>query len=157
MSGYFFLIENDLFCIAKITQLGQAPTSQARPRDTDLSPSNLAGTTLSFVEHTLTKFGGDPCPCEASNCGSGEVLYANRTLFPPLLNSTREARQSLVRVSIPQRDNLFCVLFFGTIWPHFRSEKKSCRNGSGSHVPGKTSRHKPPTAVTLGWQRRLLA
>ena len=62
MSGYFFLIENDLFCIAKITQLGQAPTSQARPRDTDLSPSNLAGTTLSFVEHTLTKFGGDPCP-----------------------------------------------------------------------------------------------
>ena len=87
--------------------------------------------------------------CEASNCGSGEVLYAKRTLFPPLLNSTREARQSLVRVSIPQRDNLFCVLFFGTIWPHFRSEKKSCRNGSGPHVPGETTRHIPSMALKL--------
>ena len=36
--------------------------SQAIPRCTDhLRPSNLAARTLSFVEHTLSKFGGDPC------------------------------------------------------------------------------------------------
>ena len=35
-----------------------------RPRDTDhlLRPSNLAARTLSLVEHTLSKFGGDPYP-----------------------------------------------------------------------------------------------
>ena len=45
------------------TSLGQAPTSQARPRDTDhLLPSNLAARTLRLVEHTLPKSGRDPCP-----------------------------------------------------------------------------------------------
>ena len=43
--------------------MGQAPTSQARPRDTDhLLPSNLAAKTLSLVEHAFSKFGVDPCP-----------------------------------------------------------------------------------------------
>ena len=47
----------------KHPEMGQAPTSQARPRDTDhLRPSNLAARTLSLVEHTLSKFGRDPCP-----------------------------------------------------------------------------------------------
>ena len=32
----------------------------------------------------------------------------------------------------------------------FAIRKKSSRNGSGSHVPGKTSRHGPPTALKLG-------
>ena len=42
--------------------MGQAPTFHAGPRDTDrLRPSNLAARTLSLVEHTLYKFGGDPC------------------------------------------------------------------------------------------------
>ena len=46
----------------KHPEIGQAPTSQARPRDADhLRPSNLAAKTLSLVEHTLSKFGGDPC------------------------------------------------------------------------------------------------
>ena len=45
------------------TELGQAATSQARPRDTNhLRPTNLATTTLSLAEHTLTKIGGDACP-----------------------------------------------------------------------------------------------
>ena len=44
-------------------EMGQAPTSQSRPRDTDhLRPSNGAARTLSLVEHTLSKFGGDLCP-----------------------------------------------------------------------------------------------
>ena len=43
-------------------ELGQAPTSQARPGDTDhLRPSNLAARTLRSVEHTPSKFGHDPC------------------------------------------------------------------------------------------------
>ena len=44
-------------------EMGQAPTSQARPRHTaHLRPSNLAARTLSLVEHTLSKFCRDPCP-----------------------------------------------------------------------------------------------
>ena len=42
------------------TELGQTPTSQARPRDTDhLRPSNLAARALRSVEHTPSKFGHD--------------------------------------------------------------------------------------------------
>ena len=45
------------------TEMGQAPTSQARPRDTDrLRPSNLTARTLSLVEHTISMFCCDPCP-----------------------------------------------------------------------------------------------
>ena len=45
------------------TELGQAPTSEARPQDTDhLLPSNLAAKTRSLVEHTFSKLGGDPSP-----------------------------------------------------------------------------------------------
>ena len=52
------------FSIRKIhAEMGQAPRSQARPQDTDdLRPSYLAARTLSLVEHTLSTFGGDPCP-----------------------------------------------------------------------------------------------
>ena len=59
-----FPIGNDLFCIAKIdTEMGEAPTSQARPRDTDyLRPLNLAASTLISVGHTPSKFGHDPSP-----------------------------------------------------------------------------------------------
>ena len=32
----------------------------------------------------------------------------------------------------------------------FPVRKKSSRNGSGSHVPGNTARHRPPTALKLG-------
>ena len=47
----------------KHPEIGQAPTSQARPRDADhLRPSNLAGRTINIVEHTISKFGGDRCP-----------------------------------------------------------------------------------------------
>ena len=42
----------------KYPEMGQAPTSQARPRDADhllVRPSNLAAKTLSLVEHTLSQ------------------------------------------------------------------------------------------------------
>ena len=62
-------------------EMGDAPTSQARPRDTDqLQPSNLAGRSLSLVEHTLSNFGGDPYPVRRTR-GSGEVLRAKITFF----------------------------------------------------------------------------
>ena len=45
------------------TELGQALTSQARPRHTDhLRLSNLAARALRSVEHTPSKFSHDPCP-----------------------------------------------------------------------------------------------
>ena len=52
------------FSIRKIhAEMGQTPTSQANPQDTDhLRPSHLAAGTLSLVERTLSTFGGDPCP-----------------------------------------------------------------------------------------------
>ena len=51
--GHFRSEKND-------PEMGQAPTYQARPRDTaHLRPSNVA--TLSLVEHTLSKFCRDPC------------------------------------------------------------------------------------------------
>ena len=54
--GHFRSEKND-------PEMGQAPTSQARPRDTDhLRPSNLEAGTLTLVERTLSNFGGDPCP-----------------------------------------------------------------------------------------------
>ena len=67
----------------KHPEMGQAPTSQARPRYTDhVRPSNLAARTLSLVEHMLSKFGGDTyVACEARTHGSNEVLCANSTFF----------------------------------------------------------------------------
>ena len=44
-------------------EMGQTPTSQANPQDTDhLRPSHLAAGTLSLVEHTLSTFRGDAFP-----------------------------------------------------------------------------------------------
>ena len=75
-------------------EMGQAPTSQSRPRDTDhLRPSNLAARTLSLVEHALSKFSGDPCPVRRVLSNSSYLsLCAKSTFFPLLLNRTREAR-----------------------------------------------------------------
>ena len=45
----------------------------------------------------------------------------------------------------------FCITFCDTCSEQVISDqKKSSRNGSGSHVPGKTSRHRPHTALKLG-------
>ena len=50
---------------------------QARHRDKDhFRPSNLAARTLSVVEHTLSKFGDDPCPVR-----QGLVACAKSTFF----------------------------------------------------------------------------
>ena len=76
------------------TEQGQAPTSQARPRDTDhLRPSNLAAMTLSLVEHTLYKFGDDWCPVRRGIAAAVKYyVRAQSTFSPLLLNRTREAR-----------------------------------------------------------------
>ena len=95
-------------------EMGQAPTSQARPRDTDhLRPPNLAAKTLRFVEHTLSEFGGDPCPARRGLAAAVEC-YARKARFSSSVEQN-ERSQSLVWVSTPQRDNLFCFLFSGTI------------------------------------------
>ena len=104
----FFLIGNDLlFCIATVSythlrahetkanlvcrlllekknaEIGQAPTSQARPRDEDhLRPSNLAARTLSLVEHALSKFGGDPCPARRGLAAAVKCYVRKARFFP---------------------------------------------------------------------------
>ena len=59
-------------------ELGQAPTSQARPRDRPptIRPSNLAARTVSLVEYTLSMICRDAWPVKARTRGSGEVLCA---------------------------------------------------------------------------------
>ena len=52
--------------------------------------------------------------CEARTCSSGKVLRAKSTFFSASVEQN-ERSQRLVRVSTPQRDNLFCLLFSGTI------------------------------------------
>ena len=93
--------------------MGQAPTSQARPRDTDhLRPPNLAARTLSLVEHTLSKFGGDPCPVRRVTAAAVKC-YVRKARFPASVEQN-ERIQSLVWVATPQRDNLLCLRFSGT-------------------------------------------
>ena len=63
-------------------EMGQAPKSQARSRDTDhLRPSNLAARTIRLVKHTLSQVRWLPVFCEARTAGSGEVLCAKSTYF----------------------------------------------------------------------------
>ena len=95
-------------------EMGQAPTSQAIPRDTDhLRPSNLATRTLSLVEHTHSKFGGDPCSVRRG-LAAAVKCYVRKARFSASVEQN-ERILSLVWVSTPQRDNLFCFLFSGTI------------------------------------------
>ena len=70
------------------TELGQAPTSQARSRDTDdLRPSNLTARALRSVEHTRSKFGHGPCPVRRGLvaavrcCGRKTRFFAVRAGF----------------------------------------------------------------------------
>ena len=89
------------FSIRKIhAEMGQAPTSQARPQDTDdLRPSHLAAGTLSLVEHTLSTFGGDACPVRRGIVAA--VKRAKSTFFFAAVEQN-ETSQSLVWVSTPQ-------------------------------------------------------
>ena len=92
------------------TELGQAPTSQARSRNTDhLRPSNLAARTLSLVENTLSKFGGDPCPVR-QGLAAAVKCYVRKASFPASVEQN-ERSQNLVWVSTPQRGKpVFCFL-----------------------------------------------
>ena len=112
----FFLIGNDLFSISQTVdkELGLAPTSHARPRDTEHPrPSNLAARSLSLVEHTLSKV-GDPCPVRRGIAAAVKCCLKS-TFFPLLLNRTTGQSPVWVSTSTPQRDDLFCFLFSGTI------------------------------------------
>ena len=90
-------------------ELGQPPTSHARPRDTGhLRPLNLATRALSLGEHTLSKFGGDPCPVRRG-LGAAVKCYERRVRFfrcpGRLWNITREA------IALCKGENLMCFLF----------------------------------------------
>ena len=100
------------------TELGQAPTSQARPRDTDhLRPSNLAARTLSLVEHTLSKFGGDPCPARRGITAAVKCYVRKARFFLcwQRTEMTHHYRRHCTRVSVRWKEILFCFLFSGTI------------------------------------------
>ena len=100
------------------TELGQAPTSQARPRDINhLRPSNLAARTLHSVEHISSTFGYDPCPVR-----QGLVAAVKRCVRKARFFAVREqnkGNQSLVWVSTPQRGKsfLFSVFQSHNCWP----------------------------------------
>ena len=111
--------------------MGQAPTSKARPRDTDhLRPSNLAARTLSIVEHILSKFDGDPCPVRGGTVAAVKC-YVRKARFFLCRQRTEMAHYYLrhcSRVSVRSRENLFCFLFSGTIIVGLRSKFCLCTN-----------------------------
>ena len=66
------------------TELGQAPTLQARPRDTDhLQPSNLAARALRSVQHAPYKFGHDPCPVRQDSWRQSSAVCEKHVFFAP--------------------------------------------------------------------------
>ena len=88
------------------TELVQAPTSQAISRDTDhLRPSNLSARTVSLVEHTLSKFGGDPCLCAKNTFF---LVWAGNRNDPSLPTALLTGFSTM-------KENPVCFLFSGTI------------------------------------------
>ena len=86
--------------------MGEAPTSQARSRDTDhLRPSNLAARTLYLVEHTLSKFGGDPCPVRRGLAAAVKCHVRKTPFFCSILQRQRRSykvRIGFVEASCPE-------------------------------------------------------
>ena len=86
------------------TEMAPAPTSQAKPRDTDhLRPSNLAARTLRSVEHAPSKFGYDPCLVRRGLVAA-VTCCVRKNIYSPsgqVLEQNKRS-QSLVWVSTPQ-------------------------------------------------------
>ena len=75
-------------------EMGQVSTFRARLRDTDhLRASNLAARTLRFVEHTLSKFGDDPCPVRRRLAAAVKCYVRKARFF--LCRQRTEMTQSL--------------------------------------------------------------
>ena len=92
------------------TELGQAPASQARPRDTDhLRPSYLAARTLRSVEHTPSSFGHDPCAVRRGLMTAVNCCVRKARFFDVRAKAVEQNRsQSVVWVfQHHQRENLF--------------------------------------------------
>ena len=85
--------------------MGQAPTSQARPRDIHhLRPSNIAARTLRSVEHA-PKFGHDPWPVRRGLVAAVRCCVRKARFFSlsgPAVEQNKRS-QSLVWVLTPQR------------------------------------------------------
>ena len=89
------------------TDMGQAPTFQARPRDTDhRRPSNLAASALRSVEHAPSKFGHDSFPVRRGLVAAVKYCCVRKALFFLLSGQAVEQNkrsQNVVWVSTPQR------------------------------------------------------
>ena len=97
------------------TELGHAPTSQARPRDTGhLRPSKLAASTLRSVEHTPSKFGHDPCPVKRGLVATVKCCVRKARFFSLSGQAVElnKRSQRLVWVSTPQRAKPVFILCF---------------------------------------------
>ena len=140
----FFRSEMNCSVSQKVyTEVGQAPTYQARSREADHLRPNLAARTLRSVEHTPSKFGHDPCPvrrgfvaavkcCERKAC-SGQALEQN------------QRSQSLMWVSIQYHkgENLCCFLFPNPIIVD--------NYGIGNRKQSRVSLHRTETREKCRW------
>ena len=98
------------------TELGQACTSQARPRDTHhllVRALNLAARTLRSVEHTPSKFLSWPAPSEARTRGCSQVLCAKSTIFcrPTRLGTEQEKPAPCVGFNTTKAKACFVLCF----------------------------------------------
>ena len=95
----------------KLMQNWVRPPRPKRDLETDhLRPSNLAARTLSLVEHTLSKFCGDPCPVRRGLAAAVKCCVLKKHVFFAAVEQN-ERSKSLVWVSRHKGENLFCFLF----------------------------------------------
>ena len=113
--------------------MGQAPTSQARPRDTDhLRPSNLAAKTLSVVERTLFKVGGDPCPMRRGLLAGFSTMKVKPVLFSVFGNGNGGPK-STKRNKNPGVSSVDAGMVFQGCFPNItRGKKEEIRSPSDS-------------------------
>ena len=126
-----------------------------------LKPTDRSGFSRSFEQqrkNVLFAHGTSPLPrvLASQDTGHRQTLRACAPLSWVLAAMFEGRRWSVSRCRLGRGLTQFCINFLRFRREgHFRSEKKSGRNGSGSHDPSETSRHTPPTALKRG--RRLVA
>ena len=139
--------------------MGQAPTSQARPRDADhllVRPSNLAAKTLSLVEHTLSKLGGDPCPVRRGLAAAVKcyVRKARFFLCRQRTEITHHYRRYCSRVSVSTMKGkpvLFSVFEYDNCWPQQQRKKRDfcTQHFAAAASPRLTGHGSPPNLESI--------
>ena len=102
------------------TELGQPPTSHARPRHRDHPrPSKLAAKTLSLVEPTLSKFACDSCTARRGIVATVKCCVPKKarifSLSGPAVENNERSQRALCGFQHHRGENVFCFLFSAVV------------------------------------------